>query len=413
MISLQKGQGVELKRRRQTFHATSTGDYVSTSSSQIRIEMNIDKECIDFENTYLMFDISATQTGSNGQKIVAPAWEASAWMRDIRVYDRAGREIGEQVRQYNAYCKKQFELLGNDGANDSYLSVLEGAGTSTNEYARQSASDDGPLAAKEYAHKLQTHIFDLKSYFPAHLIGGLIVEIDMESTGNVYYLDSDEATDNTIDSYTVSNVRFVTDLVLLKADAEAQLRSQVASGGLEINYESPMNMSQAVQANATSQRFDLGVANGHVKKIEAFQVLDTVRDGVNEAYFASFAQNGLSSYRFRLGSEYLTEKDVQVSTTRQAEYLVEFLKAQNLDSSDIKHFYGDSGLTLSSWFCLGQKVEISKDASVLSGRRDMQSNTLYLELTFASAPNAATLYTQVLLDKTLVIKPNREFVNMS
>lgn len=412
MLSLSKGNGVELRRRRQTFHATSTGSYVSTSSSQIRIEMNIDKECIDFENTYLMFDISAQQTGGNTQKIVAPAWEASAWMRDIRVYDRAGREIGEQVRQYNAYCRKQFELLGNDGANDSYLSVLEGASTGNTGYARQS-DNDTDLAAHEYAHKLQTHIFDLKSYFPAHLIGGLIVEIDMESTGNVYYLDSDKQSDNTIDSYTVSNVRFVTDLVLLKADAEAQLRSQVASGGLEINYESPMNMSQAVASGATSQRFDLGVANGHVKKIEAFQVLDADRANVDDAYFPSFVQNTLSSYRFRLGSEYLTEKDVQISSTRKSEYLVEFLKAQNLDSSDIKHFYGDSDLSLTSWFCIGQKVEISKDASVLSGRRDMQSNTIYLELTFGVSVAAATLYTQVLLDKTLMIKPNREFVNLS
>lgn len=407
MISLQKGQGVELRRRRQTFHAVNTGDYVSSSSSQVRIEINVDKECIDFENTYLMFDISAQQTGSNGQKIVAPAWEASAWMRDLRVYDRAGREIGEQVRQYNAFCKKHFELLGNEGANASYLDALEGAA------GRTASTDDAALAAKEYAHKFITHIFDLKSYFPAHLVGGLIVEIDMESTGNVYYLDSDEATDNVITSYTVSNVRFVTDLVLLKADAEAQLRSQVASGGLEINYESPMNMSQALQASATSQRFDLGVANGHVKNIHSFMVLDSVRDGPNEAYFPSFSQNNLSGYRFRLGSEYLTEKDVQISSTRQAEYLVEWLKSMNLDSSDIKHFYGDSQLVLSSWFTIGQKVEISKDASVLSGRRDMQSNTLYLELTFSTGPAAATLYTQVLLDKTLVIKPNREFVNMS
>jgi len=400
MISLQKGSGVELRRRRQTFHATNTGDYVSSSSAQVRIEVNIDKECIDFENTYLMFDISGAKNGST-DNMLAPAWEASAWIRDMRVYDRAGREIGEQVRQYNAYCKKQFELLGNDGANANYLNVLEGA-------AGRTGTSSG-LAAKEYAHKFITHIFDIKSYFPAHLIGGLIIELDMESVGNVYYLSG---TTDTVESYTLSNVRLVTDLVLLKTDAEAQLRSQVSSGGLEVHYESPMNMSQAVSA-ATSQRFDLGVANGHVKKIESFMVLDSARNGVNEAYFPSFSQNNLSAYRFRLGSEYLTEKDVQISATRQAEYLVEFLKAQNLDSSDIKHFYGDSALTLSDWFCLAQKVEISKDASVLSGRRDMQSNTLYAELTFSSTPATGTLYTQVALDKTLVIKANREFVNQS
>ena len=87
MLSLQKGSGVELRRRRQTFHAVNTGDYVSTSSSQIRIEVNVDKECIDFENTYLVFDISAA-----GATADSKTFEASAWMRDIRVYDRAGRK---------------------------------------------------------------------------------------------------------------------------------------------------------------------------------------------------------------------------------------------------------------------------------------------------------------------------------
>ena len=91
LISLAKGQGVELRRRRQTFPAVSTGDYVSTASSQIRIEINIDKEVIDFDCGYLMFDISAQQTSSDGATLSSNPFEASAWIENIRVYDRAGR----------------------------------------------------------------------------------------------------------------------------------------------------------------------------------------------------------------------------------------------------------------------------------------------------------------------------------
>ena len=229
----------------------------------------------------------------------------------------------------------------------------------------------------------------------------------MESEANVAVMSG---TTDAPASYTISNVRYVCDLVLLKPEAEQELRAQVANGGLEIHYDSAMNHSQAVTAN-TNQRFDLGIANGSVKSIQSFQVLDSARNAVDEDYWAAFAQNNLSSYRFRLGSEYLTEKDVQISATRQAEYLVEYIKSENLDSNDIKHFYGDSALTLSSFFTIGQKVEISKDPNVASGRRDLQSNKIELEMVYSSAPASATLYTNIMLDKVLKVLPNREFIN--
>jgi len=401
MISLQKGKGIESKRRRQTFHATNTGDYVSTSSSQIRIEVNLDKECIDFETSYLMFDFSAAKNGAVDELQTQP-WEASSWIRDVRVYDRAGREIGEQIRHYNAFARKQMELLGNDGCNgaENYVGRMEGAQgrTSTNQTS---------LPAQERAHKFLTHIFDIKSYFPSHLIGGLIVEIDMASTNSVLFLDG---TTDTVESYTLSNVRFVTDLVLLKPDAEASLRGQLQNG-LEIHYESPMNHNQGIVAANTQQRFDLGIASGKIKYIQAFMVRDTDTAAVNQEAFPSFSQNTLQSYRYKLGSEYLTEKDIQVSATRNVEYVVEYLKSLNLESQDIINFYGDSTLDLDDRFCLGQKVEVSKDPNVSSGRRDYQSNKIELDMVFSS-PLTATLYTSTMVEKNLVMLPGRNFRNI-
>jgi hypothetical protein len=400
-IELQKGSGIELKRRRQTFHAVNTS-YVSTSSSQVRVEINIDKETMDFETGYLMFDIEAAKSGTTDTLSSNP-FEASAWMRDIRVYDRAGREIGEQIRNYNGYMRKRMELLGNSlsqGA-DNYVGRLEGA------TSRAAASASVGLTAIERAHKFGSHIFDIKSYFPAQLLGGIVIEIDMEAAANCFFLDG---TTDGITSYTLTNVRYVCDLVLLKPEAEAKLRSQL-SRGLEIHYESPMNNRIAVTTN-TAQKFDLGIANGPVKSIQAFMVLDASRNGVNEEYWVAFNRNNVSSYRFRHGSEFLTEKDVQVSASRLSEYLVEYLKSENLDTYDIINFYGDTNLALeANKFVIGQKVELSKDPSVASGIRDTQSNKLELDLNFSSAPAAATLYTNVLLDKVLEILPNREFRN--
>ena len=403
-MDLQKHAGIELRRRRQTFSATQSSEYVSTSSSQIRIEINVDKECIDFETGYLMFELSGAKAAGSNTLSSVP-WDASAWIQDLRIFDKAGREIGEQVRHYNAFARKQYELLGNDGCNgaDNYVGRMEGAsgrtGTTT------------ALAPYERAHKFLTHIFDLKSYFPSQLIGGIVIEIDMADAGDVLVCDG---VGEAITSYTVNNVRYCCDLVLLKPEAEASLRSKLQNG-LEIHYESPMNHNQAIVAQGTQQRFDLGVASGKIKSVHAFMVKNEDSDAVNEDSLGVFSQNDLSGYRTKLGSEWLTEREVKVSATKQVEYLVEYLKSMNLETSDVMTFYGDSGLNLDNRFVIGQKVEVSKDPNVLSGRRDYQSNKVELELNFAGTstfPKAATLYTNIMLEKTLVLLPGRQFKNV-
>ena len=399
-ISLQKHKGIELRRRRQTFAANSS-EYVSTTASQVRIEINVDKECIDFETGYLLFTLEgAKPTGSH--QVQSVPYCASAWMRDIRVYDRAGREIGEQVRHYNAFARKHFEMLG-DGAvlADTYMGRMEGSTMRT----------DGSvtaLAAYERAHKFITHIFDIKSYFPAHLCGGLIIEIDLADVGEVLW---NGGAGELLTSYTLKNVRYVCDLVLLKPDAEASLRGQLQNG-LEIHYESPMNHNQAIVEAALQQRFDLGVASGRIKYVQAFMIQYTDSDATNEDSFAKFTQNALTGYRTKLGSEWLTEREIKVSTTNEVEYLVEFLKSMNLESSDVVNFYGNPDLELTEKFVIGQKVEVSKDPDVSSGRRDFQSNKVELELNFGGGVMGATLYTNIMLEKNLVLLPGRQFKNV-
>ena len=413
-ISLQKHKGIELRRRRQSFYANAS-PYTSTSSSQVRIEINVDKECIDFETGYLMFDLSGTKAADTNL-LYTNKWDASAWIRDLRVYDRAGREIGEQVRHYNAFARKHFEMLGNDGCNssDGYLGRMEGADGITGD--ETTVPETAVQTAQERAHKFITHIFDIKSYFPAHLMGGLIIEIDMADTRDVLHTVTDET--EALTSYVLDNVRYVCDLVLLKPDAEASLRGQLQNG-LEIHYESPMTHSQAISASGTQQRFDLGVASGKIKYIQAFQILDSLLD-IDEDSFGGFTQNGLEGYRMKLGSEWLTEREVKIGLAtgggngRNVEYVVEFLKSMNLESSDVVNFYGDSALTLATKFVIGQKVEVSKDPDVSSGRRDFQSNKVELELNFGSggATAAATLYTNIMLEKNLVLLPGRQFKNV-
>ena len=88
---------MKIDRLSQTFHATNTGSYVSTSSSQVRIEINIDKEVIDFDTGYLAFDMILTKDSGTTDTIAGQPFSASSWIRDLRVYDRAGR-FGISVR---------------------------------------------------------------------------------------------------------------------------------------------------------------------------------------------------------------------------------------------------------------------------------------------------------------------------
>lgn len=398
-ISLQKHKGIELRRRRQTF-AANAPEYVSTTSSQVRIEINVDKECIDFETGYLMFELEGVKPVGTGGLLRSVPWCASAWIRDLRVYDRAGREIGEQVRHYNAFARKHFEMLGDGavGAN-TYMGRMEGS--------THRQGDSTVLEGYERAHKLITHVFDVKSYFPAHLMGGLIIEIDLADKSEVLF---NSTAGDEITSYTLKNVRYVCDLVLLKPDAEASLRGQLQNG-LEIHYESPMNHNQAISAGSGQQRFDLGVASGRIKYVQAFQVLNTAIATETDT-FGIFSQNELTGYRTKLGSEWLTEREIKVSDSRQCEYLVEYLKSMNLESSDIVNFYGNPDLKLQERFVIGQKVEVSKDPDVSSGRRDFQSNKVELEMNFGGSVGLATLYTNIMLEKNLVLLPGRNFKNV-
>ena len=48
--------------------------------------MSIDKEVVDFDTGYLLFDFIITgQMTTEGDEISSNPWTASAWMKDIRL----------------------------------------------------------------------------------------------------------------------------------------------------------------------------------------------------------------------------------------------------------------------------------------------------------------------------------------
>ncbi len=392
-LDLQKSPNREEHRRRQRFPANQSS-YSSATSSQVIIEVPVQSEVIDMETSYLRFDMVAVDTGAGNGALTFPNWTASSWIRDLRVYDFAGNQIGDNINHYNGMYRVLAEMKSNRGSNTSYLNVLEGAilgGVTAAETSRQ------------YCHQIRVHIFGLKDYFPANKMGGLRIEIDMEQGHQVAVSDTNEDVD-----YTISNLAFVCDLIKLKDPVEKALDSKIASGGFEIHYDSYVNRLTTITGSSTV--INLGVLNGALKDVQAFMIQDDERTATVD-YWDNMSRNGLDSYRFRLGSQDLTEAAIACSATRAAEYLYEYLKSQKIDPLN---FSGDAALTaaelLADNFVIGQRGDRSNDPDELSSVRDNQQNRLELELNFTGG-DAAALYTVAHLDKRLIIMGNRQFKN--
>ena len=390
---LKKNESIEQSRRRQRFNAHDTS-YSSSNSQRIRIDINSSEEWLDFENSYLVFDLSVagatTQVGLNG-------YVASSWIKEVRVKDRAGNLIGENIQDYSVLAREHFEMTSSTDQEASYLDVTEGASG----VALATATS---IAAKQYAHRFITHIFALKNYFPAALLGGIQIEIDMNSSGDVVRQTSGE----TGASYTIANLAYVCDMVKLKPEVESMVLQQVQNGGLVIDYVSHHTIKGSVTTNGT-QRFDLGTINGRVKSLKAIQVATKANQSVDEK--DTFTRNDTTNYRFKLGSKYLTESEVEVSAARQAEYLMEYLKASKL-TCEPNGLYGKAALTpavfLASKFVIAQNVDRSKTDQILSSLKDKDHNRLELELKYGGSQAAATLYVFAAIDKRMVIFPGKQ-----
>ena len=389
---LKKNEGIEQSRRRQRFNAHDTS-YTSSNSQRIRIDINSSEEYIDFENSYLVFDLSVSGTNTD---VGLPKYTASSWIKEIRVKDRAGNLLGENIQDYSVLCREHFEMTSTNEQEQSYLDATEGSLGVTK-------ATGTSLAARQYAHRFITHIFSLKNYFPAHLLGGIQIEIDMNNRDDVVLQDSSPS-----GSYTIENLAYVADLVKLKPEVESMVLQQVQNGGLTIDYVSHHTVKGSV-GTQTTQRFDLGTLNGRVKSVKAIQVTSAA---VTTDEFATFTKNNTSNYRFKLGSKYLTESQVEVTSTRNAEWVMEYLKSNKL-TCEPNGVYGKEGLTnsvlSSSKFVIGQNVDRSKTDQILSSLKDKDHNRLELELKFSSAPSAATLYVMCGIDKRVVIFPGKQF----
>ena len=393
MSLLQKSQSVELSRRTQPFFAKKTS---YSLGQQVQIEIDTQREFLDFENARLVFNIETTGTSVSA---VLNEWVAGQCIENLRVKTLSGQMIGHEIRQYRTTYTMLKELKSNQELNASYDAVMEGA----------TATTQGDADSHQFAHRIEAHIFGLKEYYPAHFHQGLMIEFDLP--GTIAELSHGATLSSTM---TIENPRYICDLVQLKPEIENEMVRLMEEQKLFIDYTEWLEQENQLTAAATGASYDVVGIDGRVKSAFVFQIQDDSRDGVAEGFYDTW-QRVFTDYRFRLGSRYLNYAPIPCSDDVRAEQVYELLKALDYHSDDTHMSKAGDGTGLtpallnSARFVVGIKVDKAmRDVEeVISSQVDKDRNNMRVELTIDAtlANDTGTIYTIVMLDKRLQLLP--------
>lgn len=394
-MSLQKLESSELSRRTQQFES-STREYFVGKPTPVQIEVDSNREFIDFANSRLFFE--AVLVG--GDATTKPvAWVASQYIKNLRVRTMGGNNIGNEIHEYRAVYQHQKKLTVDNEKTSSYLNILEGA-------KPDAAVTDYGDTSIEYGHKLDNHIFAMKGYYPAHFHQGFILEFDLPSNISELYVASSGILPTSVK---LTNIRFVCDLVKLQPEAEIALSRLVAEDRLFVDYMETQLQTNTLQVSAGQQSYEMIGIHGRVKAAFVFTILNDTFDGVPEEYFGTMGRNNLGSYRFKLGSQYINYRAISTKSSLVAESKFELLKA--LDVATVDRIPGNSVVLTpllldTKVFSIGvktTKAQMLVDRKI-SSMLDKSRNNLRVELVYDSAPaSAGLIYTYVVLDKRLKI----------
>ena len=210
MSLLEKSSSIEISRRTQPFYAKKQSYALG---QQVQIEVDLQREFIDFESSRLVFDVNFTAGTPTGvaNSTQFNRWAASAFIKNLRVKTLSGQMIGHEIREYRAWCRMYKELKGNSDLNQSYYQILEGATPVGDEAA---GLDDADVYKFQFAHKFMSHLFTIKEYYPAHFHQGLMIEFDLPtSVGEIWNVDhADNSTLPTLTNNVImDNPKYVCD----------------------------------------------------------------------------------------------------------------------------------------------------------------------------------------------------------
>jgi len=396
-LVFQKSAGMEKSHRFADFTADNS-TYTSSNKREIILKVEVPAgsgEYIDMESVKLFGDDNAADSLTG----VYNDWSASSAYKSLTVRSMKQTEIANQLVDYNGYCRMKGEFMSSDDNNSSYLKVLEGAKNDT------LAANNNSI---QRAHQFQSNIFTFPGYYPAFAHGGLEVRLTMEDASKRMALSAGTA------AYTLDNLKINCRLVKLKDEVHNQVVAKLATPeGLIIDFKSAEGTNQTVVAATGVKTYKFGKASQRLTAVHSFVVRDSIRDGTADHWEMSAV--GISNYRFKIGSEYITQNPVEVTTTsdtqyKLAEHLTHQLRASGQEGLPA-HMYGDSALTVAAFrtdrFLMSGQLQKSKSQAVISSA-DVAEQDIDLIVNFGSSPGAGTVYLYKEEDRRIQILPGQQ-----
>lgn len=328
-----------------------------TPSTRAICILNSGAEYIDPQNSYLMFTVGVSKTGTTANELFAPnpntgntniatapypvslgAGSAINFIKRAILTSRSGDEI-ERVDEVGQLAPLLDRYMHSDnwlsthgnviGYNSTYVDGLAGFTTANLGYQFPFAP---PVTSPNIPDSRTTDsstnnhtfiipigcIFGLFRSFdrllPSMLMSGLRIEIEWESAGNALMLGTDNGTvKNVTLNYEITQPEIVLDSYTLTDSIQRVLNEESAIRGLELVYTSfyyhsaqPKTLSDSKQVMNIEVRKAVSRALGVLHKIRP--QAKTVGFPHVDYYRSKAAQN--SSYQLRLGSLYFPHQPI-------------------------------------------------------------------------------------------------------
>ena len=351
---------VEFRAENSTY---ANGDGIAEINVDIPLSSG---EYLDMEDARLVFDLAITADGTGGDTY---PYSASSWMERFSVRAHNQTEIGNQTNNYNRYVRLQKEMKNSTDNEACWDAVLEGASAIT-----QAAN---AVSTFERAHKPLVNIFSHDGYYPAWAHKGFQIRIDLS---DVSLLGANVA------SYTITNLRYECRLVKLKPEAHnATLKQLDSPEGIIFDFSSTEAVLKTIDTS-TSVVYQFGRVSNRLKRVEVVEY--TTGDHGN------FQRNNITSYRYRLGSEYSTSTSIDVSAVKIARHVLHYMRAHKVSVDEMK-LYGNAAntatLLASTRFVMANQMDLSKQDEVISSA-DSKGMDLEIHLTRSATATAGTAY---------------------
>tara|TARA_R110000803_G_scaffold205151_6_gene271644 strand:- start:796 stop:1965 length:1170 start_codon:yes stop_codon:yes gene_type:complete len=389
-MDFSKDLSIEQAHRFVEFRAEqSTYDSVNGGVAEVNIDVPLASgEYMDMEDARLIFDLELTTSGST------PIYDysASGWMQNVSVRSHNQTEIGNQTINYNRWVKTQKQLKNSTDGKKSFEDVLEGA---TN-------ADLAGVLELERAHKLITNVFTYNGYYPVWAHKGFQLRIDLSASTKMGALCT---------QYKVKNLRLECRLVKLKPEVHNAVLQQLESPeGIVFDFESVEGSSKTLETS-TNVVYQFGRVANRLKRVEVVESI-----GVNDN---DCVLNNISSYRYRLGSNFSTATAIDVSATKAARHTLHYLRAQKINPDEMQ-LYGNADATdgyngivgTGNKFVMANQFDQSKLEEVISSA-DSKGMDLELHLTRSSTGTAGTVFLFKVEDRRLQILPGSQVQQLS